>query len=219
MRLLVLFALSMLPSTGLSLYVLRTFSTSIPINSYAHLQITVPVATYPQASSSPTPTTSSTTQQALPHMDTKLTSLSLPISRDMSSLTIRHAVEDHISRDHLPTGLSLASDFPRHDVGSGSREQDHATLNYLLGATREQQNIPDRKTIPLESRESDPVILKMGRRKGFYELHGEKGTDHLYDVKNEHTVGHDVVEKVSGPLMEEIWHIVKSSRKGVYCSC
>jgi hypothetical protein len=214
MRPLVLFAISMLPSTGLSLYVLRTFSIPI-INSYALLQTTGPVKTDLQTSSTPTTALSSTTQHALPHMDIKFTSLSMPTIRDVSSLTVRRVVEDHVSRNHLPTGLSLGSDFPRHDDGSSPQEQDHATLNDPLDATREQQKTPDRKSNLLKKRELDPVILMMGRKKGFYELHSEKGTDHLYDVKDEHTVGHEIVEKGFGPLVKDMWHNVEPVRKGV----
>jgi hypothetical protein len=59
----------------------------------------------------------------------------------------------------------------------------------------------------------------MGRKKGYYELNGEKATDHLYDIKDENAVGNEVVEKHTDELMGQIWRSIERLRKDVKCTC
>jgi hypothetical protein len=75
-------------------------------------------------------------------------------------------------------------------------------------------------TTSLSTREPDPDpdLFQMGKNKGYYELNGEKATDHLYDIKDENALGNGLVEKKAENLMGNILHNIERPRKGEKCT-
>ena len=80
------------------------------------------------------------------------------------------------------------------------------------------QSLASRRT-PLNKREPVGVLFHMGRHKSYYELNPEKATDHLYDIQDENTVGHEIVKVEAENIMAQIWHSVRGSKKDAMRTC
>lgn len=81
-----------------------------------------------------------------------------------------------------------------------------------------QRQSPSSSTASLNTREPNPDLFEMGRNKGYYELNGEKATDHLYDAKNENALGNEIVNKKADNLMRKILDSIEGPRKGAKCT-
>jgi hypothetical protein len=94
------------------------------------------------------------------------------------------------SRQNLPLSYELKTrdEIYRQCPGKEPTDAEEASEN------DENDSIPKRLMRRCE----------MGRKKGYYELHPERATDHLYDIKVDSAVGKEVAEKQFGPLMERI---------------
>lgn len=103
------------------------------------------------------------------------------------------------------------------------RDHDHDT-----GAVGKTTSSP--KILPVETSEYPPpchiitslskrgpapasFLFSMGKERSYYELHGEKATDHLYDVKDGTVVGSEIVEKKGDELIKQMWRSVGAPRK------
>lgn len=74
-------------------------------------------------------------------------------------------------------------------------------------------------TTSFNKREPKHIFFHMGRFKSYYELHPEKATDHLYDIQDENTVGHEIVKDKGEHLMAQIWSSVEGRKKNVTRIC
>jgi hypothetical protein len=128
-----------------------------------------------------------------------------------------------------PSSLPAPSTFsPTHQLVPGERSTHLLTIRTSPdsaspkhGVQKEEQPTTAQKltlgsnTHPLEKREPAPYIFELGRTKGYYELNGERATDHLYDIKDEKALGKEVVNNESEALMGKIWNNIDGSRKKV----
>lgn len=58
-------------------------------------------------------------------------------------------------------------------------------------------------------------VYNKAKERGYYELHGEKATDHLYDVKEGTILGNEIVERKGDELIKQMWKSVGAPRNGV----
>lgn len=121
------------------------------------------------------------------------------------SFHIPHQLRSSISTDntccHLENPKSIATRCTR------SSPETSASQNLRSNA------------LSMSKRGPTPVLFKMGRKKNHYELNGERGTDHLYDIKDENALGNEIVEKKAEDLMGQIWHRIEGPTKSVQCIC
>jgi hypothetical protein len=57
-------------------------------------------------------------------------------------------------------------------------------------------------------------VYNKAKERGYYELHGEKATDHLYDVKEGTILGSEIVERKGDELIKQMWKSVGAPRNG-----
>lgn len=91
-----------------------------------------------------------------------------------------------------------------------TRTADVEVTNSMLSPTLDVQTNPKSwcSKDSLRKREPSPHIFDMGRTKGYYEVHGEKATDRLYDIKEGTVPGSDILEKKGDDLMRQISDVI-----------